>query len=419
MTILLRNSRIIFPGSDLDGLQKDILIENGVIKEIGTDLQVTADQVIQQEGLQVSPGWVDVFASFPDPGYEHKETLESGASAAAAGGFTHVFVMPNTDPVTHTKSQVEYINEKSRSFPVYLHPIGAISKNTEGKELAEMYDMHSSGAIAFGDGKKSVQSAGVMLKALQYVKAFDGVVIQLPDDKSIGAHGLMNEGIVSTRLGLPGKPVMAEEMMVTRDIELAEYADSRLHLTGVTSQKSLHYIKNAKEKGVRISASVTPYHLFFCDEDLQQYDTNLKVNPPLRTREQRDALLAAVKEGLIDCIATHHQPQEWDSKTCEFEYAGFGMIGLETAFGVAGAVGISTSQWVQLCSINPRNIFDLPAATIQVGQPADLTIFNGQTEFEFTQQHIRSKSSNSPFIGKQLKGRVIGIIHKDRLFLND
>lgn len=419
MTILVRKATIIFPGSLLNGQQRDIFIENGTISKLGDDLSLKADTIIEQEGLQVSPGWVDVFASFPDPGYEHKETLETGANAAAAGGYTHVFITPNTQPVTHAKSQVEYINEKSRSFPVQIHPLGAVSKNAEGKELAEMYDMHASGAVAFGDGKKSIQSAGLLLKALQYVKAFEGVVVQLPDDKSIGTHGLMHEGIISTRLGLPGKPIMAEEMMAARDIELAEYADSKLHLTGVTSQKSIQYIKTAKEKGIRVSASVTPYHLFFCDEDLQQYDTNLKVNPPIRTREQRDALLNAVKEGWVDCIATHHQPQEWDSKTCEFEYADFGMIGLETAFGVAGSLGINATQWVQLCSINPRKIFGLPEGLLEEGQPADLTIFNEHVTFQFQKQLIRSKSANSPFIGQELKGKVIGIINKDKLFLND
>ena len=201
-----------------------------------------------------------------------------------------MFVLPNTNPVVHSKSQVEYIKEKSRSLPVNIHPIGAISKNAEGKDLAEMYDMFASGAIAFSDGIHAVQSAGVLLKALQYVKAFEGVVIQIPQDKSIGTHGLMNEGIISTRLGLPGKPVIAEEMMVARDIELAEYAASKLHFTGISSKRSVDHIKKAKEKGLQVSCSVTPYHLFFSDEDLVNYDTNLKVNPPLRTPENRQAL---------------------------------------------------------------------------------------------------------------------------------
>ena len=262
MNILIRKAVIIEPGSSLNGKTKDILIVNGSITRIDDHIDDQADQVIEQQHLCISPGWVDVFAHFCDPGYEFKETLQSGADAAAAGGYTHVLILPNTNPVIHNKSQIEYIKEKSRSFAVHIHPIGAVSKNAEGKELAEMYDMFSSGAVAFGDGLKPVQSSGLLLKALQYVKAFNGVIIQLPDDKNIGTHGLMNEGIVSTRLGLPGKPAIAEEMMVARDIELADYTGSQLHFTGISSQKSLQHIRSAKQKGLQVSCSVTPYHLF-------------------------------------------------------------------------------------------------------------------------------------------------------------
>ena len=418
MTILIRKAIITQPGSPFHGQQKDILITGGIILRIADNIIDEADTVIEREGLQVSPGWVDIFAHFCDPGYEFKETLQTGAGAAAAGGYTHVFVLPNTNPVVHSKSQAEYIKEKSRSLPVNVHPIGAVSKNAEGKELAEMYDMFASGAIAFSDGINSLQSAGVLLKALQYVKAFNGVVIQVPQDKSIGAHGLMNEGIVSTRLGLPGKPVIAEEMMVARDIELAEYAVSKLHFTGISTQRSVDHIKKAKEKGLQVSCSVTPYHLFFSDEDLLNYDTNLKVNPPLRTPENRQALREAINNGWIDCIASHHFPQEWDSKTCEFEYAGYGMIGLETAFGVASAAGISIERWVELCSINPRKIFGLPEIIIQEGEPADLTLFNPGVSYLFEEKQIQSKSKNTPFTGKELKGRVIGIINGEKVFLN-
>ncbi|MFT3701788.1 MAG: dihydroorotase [Agriterribacter sp.] len=418
MDILIRKAVITYPGSALNGQVKDILIKNGIISSITENCTDKVDTVIEQQGLHVSPGWVDVFAHFCDPGYEFKETLETGANAAAAGGYTHVFVLPNTNPVVHSKSQTEYIREKSRALPVNIHAIGAISKNAEGKELAEMYDMFSNGAIAFSDGLKPVQSSGVMLKALQYVKAFEGVVIQLPDDKSIGAHGLMNEGIVSTRLGLPGKPVISEEMMIARDIELAAYAESKLHFTGISSKKSLQHIQAAKQKGLQVTCSVTPLHLFFSDEDLLSYDTNLKSNPPLRTPEHRDALLDAVKKGEIDIIASHHYPQEWDSKTCEFEYAGYGAIALETAFGVAGSVGINADRWVEMCAINARNIFGLQAAEIKEQSIADITLFNPSETFLFDQKNIQSKSKNSPFVGKSLKGKVIGVINGDKLFLS-
>ena len=237
MKILIKQATIVDPSSPFNGQSADIFIEDGMIVKVGNSVSEKADKEISIPGLHVSPGWVDVFANFADPGYEFKETLETGAAAAAAGGYTDVMVIPNTNPVIHNKAGVEYIIQKSKSLPVNVHPIGAITKNTEGKELAEMYDMKNSGAVAFGDGINCVQSAGLLVKALQYVKAFDGILIQMPDDKSINPHGLMNEGIISTQLGLPGKPAMAEELIVARDIKLARYAESKLHFTGVITKK--------------------------------------------------------------------------------------------------------------------------------------------------------------------------------------
>src|SRR6185503_17981636 len=246
MKLLIKQARVVDPSSSINGQITDVFIENGIIQKIGQSISDKADQTIDIKGLHVSPGFMDVFANFGDPGNEFKETLESGSAAAAAGGYTDVMIIPNTSPTIHNKSGVEYIVQKSRSLPVNMHPIGAVTKNTEGKELAEMYDMKASGAVAFSDGIYSVQSAGLLVKALQYVKAFDGMIIQVPDDKSINPHGLMNEGIISTQLGLPGKPAMAEELIVARDIKLARYAESKLHFTGVSSKKSLEYIDRGK-----------------------------------------------------------------------------------------------------------------------------------------------------------------------------
>ncbi|MEJ7684424.1 MAG: hypothetical protein WKG06_42570 [Segetibacter sp.] len=262
MKILIRQATIIDPGSPYHLTQQDISIEKGVIQNIQPEISEPADTVIELPGLHVSPGWIDVFANFCDPGYEYKESLESGAEAAAAGGFTTVMVVPNTKPAIDNKSQVEYIVQKSRLLPVNIIPIGAITKNTEGKELAEMYDMRNSGVLAFSDGFNSVQSSGIMVKALQYMKPFEGTIIQIPDDKSLAPYGLMNEGIMSTRLGLPGKPIMSEELVVARDIELVRYTDSRLHFTGVTSPKSLEYIKRAKDSNINVTCSVTPIIYF-------------------------------------------------------------------------------------------------------------------------------------------------------------
>ena len=419
MKILLKQVLIADPNSNYNGLVKNILIVNGKIAEIGDEIS-EADKVVELEDAIVSPGWVDVFSHFCDPGFEHRETIESGAAAAATGGYTRVFTLPNTNPVVHNKSQVEYIIQKGAQTPVHIQPLGAITKTIEGKELAEMYDMFSSGAAAFTDGINPVQSAGLMVKALQYVKAFNGVVVQVPVDKSIGQFGLMHEGIISTQLGLPGIPAMAEELMIARDIKLARYADSKLHFTGVTTPKSLEYIKRAKDAGLNVTCSVTPYHLFFCDEDLVTYDTNLKVSPPLRSSTDMMALREAVRNGLVDCIASHHLPQDWDAKTCEFEYAKNGMIGLQTAYAAVQTAipELSVSNIAALFATNARKIFGINACNIAEGNVAELSIFNAPAKKVLTKEQIKSKSVNTPFIDKELTGKIIGIFNKGKLVLN-
>lgn len=418
MKILIKQACIISPSSPLNRKVKDILIIDGVIKQIADSIDESADETITVDKLHVSIGWMDMFADFGDPGYEQKESIETGAKAAAAGGFTDVMLIPNSNPVVDNKAQIEYIVQKAKQVAVDIHPMGAISKKIEGKDLSEMYDMRQSGAIAFSDGIHPVQNSGMVLKALQYVKSFAGTIIQIPDDTSIGTNGLMNEGIISTQMGLPGKPAMAEELMVARDIKLARYADSKIHFTGVSSPKSLEYIKRAKEGGIQVTCSVTPYQIYFCDEDLQDYDANLKLNPPLRNRADMLALKKALLEGTVDCVASHHLPQHWDNKACEFEYAKHGMISLESMFAVLTTSGLSIDSFVQMQTIHVRNIFGLPIPEIAEGKTATLSLFLPDAEFVFTSDMIHSKSKNSAFIGKQLKGKVIGIINKSSVQLN-
>ncbi len=418
MKLLIKQAKIICSDTPFHGEIKDILIENGIITNISDYLDVQADNTITSENLHVSIGWMDVFAQFSDPGYEYRESLESGIAAAAAGGFTNVMIAPNTNPTFSSKTQIEYIVQKASPFAVNIHPIGSITKNAAGSELSEMYDMHQSGAIAFSDGTHSVQNAGIMIKALQYVLANQSVIIQIPDDKNIATNGLINEGVISTQLGLPGKPAIAEELMISRDIELAKYTNSKLHITGVSTRRSIEIINEAQQLGVNISASATPYHAHFCDEDLMDYNTNLKVNPPLRTKADMLAVREAIAEGIINCIASHHTPLHTDEKNCEFEYAKFGMIGLENVFGVLNSHAKNVDTLINQLTTNPRNIFDLSIPKIEEGEKACLTLFDPTVNYTFEQKDIKSKSINNPYIGQTFKGKVLGIINNNKNVFN-
>jgi dihydroorotase len=421
MKLLIKQACITDPLSSHHGTIQDILIENGTIREIAPSVSEKADRIIDRQGLQVSPGWVDIFSNFADPGYEFKETLETGSAAAAAGGFTDVFLIPDTKPVTDGKSQVEVIRHRNSVLPVTIHAIGAITKNLEGRHLAEMYDMQNSGAVAFSDGLHPVQSSGVLVKALQYIKAFDGVIIQIPDDTSISPSGLIHEGIISTQLGLPGKPMMSEELIIARDIKLARYTDSRIHFTGVTSPKSIEYIRRGKDSGIQITCSVTPYHLFFSDDALVDYDTNLKVYPPLRSKIISEQLKQAVMDGTIDCIASHHLPHEYDSKILEFENAKFGMTGLETSYAVVQTLlpDLSAERIYALFGGNARRIFNLDPCVIEKGNQCNLTLFDMELDWTYDLAKTVSKSRNSPFHGIPFKGKAIGIIAKGKLHLSN
>ncbi len=419
MNALIKQATIICSPSTFHHQVKDILIVDGIIKAIDDDISAENTQTIVGNNLHLSIGWMDIFADFAEPGNEHRETLESGANAAAAGGFTDVMLVPNTTPTVSSKTQVEFLTERAKTLPVNIHTIGSVTQNAEGAALTEMYDMYNSGAVAFSDGNKSIQPSGLLLKALQYVSAKNAVIIQVPDDKSISDGGLMNEGIMSTKLGLPGIPAMAEEMMIARDIALLSYTDSHLHITGVSTKKGIDLINNVKKEGLQITCSVTPYHLCYSEDDLVGYDTNLKVNPPLRTKEDIAALQDALRFGDIDCIASHHSPQCADDKICEFEYAKNGMISLQTLYGTVNPVLKDTDQLVKIFTENNRNIFGINIPVIEESATACLTLFEPDTNYVFEENNIVSKSKNSPFVGKEMNGKVIGIIHKNKLVLND
>lgn len=420
MTTLLKQVKIVDIQSPFNGKIKDILLDNHQIVSISDHYTGSADQIVENSNLSVAPGFVDSFVHFCDPGMENRETLSTGAAAAQNGGFTTVFTLPNTKPAVDSKSQVTYIKQQNECLPINVLPIGAISKKLEGNALAEMIDMHENGAVSFSDGLHPIQSTLLFLKALQYVKAFDGVVIQLPIDKSIGTLGLINEGIVSTKLGLPGIPSIAEELIIARDIELLRYSQSKLHISGVSTAKGIAKIAAAKKEGLNITCSVTPYHLFFTDEDLSDYNTLLKVNPPLRTKEDQKALLNAIETGIIDCISSHHLPQDWDAKTVEFENAKGGIAAIETSFAAVKHVlpNLSDEQLVAIFSTNARHIFNLSKATIQEGAEAELTLYSNTEKTCLQKSDSKSKSANSPFWDITLNGKIVGSYVKSKLNLN-
>jgi dihydroorotase len=418
MKALIRQARIVSPDSPFHSLKKDLLIQEGIIVEISDQISVEADVEIRSENLHVSVGWTDLFAQIPDPGNEYRETMQTGARAAAHGGFTDVCLTPNTNPPVSTKSQVEYIRQQSTLLPVNFHPIGAISKGTEGKELAEMYDLLASGAVCFSDGFRPVQQPNLLIKALQYVKQHQGFLIQMPDEKSLSAHGLMHEGMVSTRMGLPGKPAIAEELMISRDIELLRYTNSRLHITGVSTRNGLNLIADAKKQGLNLTCSVTPYHLVFTENDLTNYDTNLKVNPPLRTEDDRLALIEGIKNGIVDAISTHHIPLHEDEKNCPFEEAHYGMNGFETMFSLlVRAIGYDDA-WINCLTTNPRSIAGMSQPRITEGSTACLTVFDPIMPVTYTATKLKSKSKNSPCLNTPFTGGVLGIINKNQVVVS-
>jgi dihydroorotase len=423
MKILLRSAKIYNTSSPLNGEKVDLLIENGTIRAIGAKLPKPADaRVIESPNLGVSPGWLDIGAQHGDPGHEHREDLSSLASAAAAGGYTGIAPFPNTHPPIHSKSEVAYIRNRTRELAVDFLPVGAISHGCEGKDIAEMYDMRHAGAVAFSDGKRSLQHAGLMLRALQYVRPFDGLIVNQPVETCTGQGGQMNEGVMSTMLGLRGMPNLSEVLMVQRDLSILEYAGSRLHLFGISTAESVALIRDAKRRGLQVSASVPAINLALDDTALEDFDTNLKLMPPLRSKSDMSALTRGLRDGTIDCIVSNHVPLDVEAKDLEFLYAEFGMIGLETAFAVAStAVGgkLTDEVLVEKFYLGPRKVLQLPVPEIADGAPANLTIFDAGLKWTFSERDVHSKSKNTSLLGKEFTGKVLGIINRGMLILND
>ncbi|RYU96095.1 dihydroorotase [Emticicia agri] len=425
MKILLKSVKIIDKKSDYNGQIKDILIEEGKISRIADKIEVKADKVVDSENLHVSTGWIDMRVSPKDPGYESKEDLSSLCRAAAAGGFTRIVTLPNTKPIVQTKESIAYFKIFSKAQVVDILPAAAVTKNGEGKDFTEMLDLHHAGAIAFTDGEHPLWNADILLKTLQYLYPINGFLMNRPEETTLTLFGQMHEGIESTLLGMKGLPSTAEELTVMRDLKLLAYAfsqvsdksrDSALHFSTISTKVAVELIREAKANGLPVSCDIAAHQLAFTDADLKEFDTNLKVNPPFRTKADIDALQAGLADGTIDVIVSDHNPQDEESKNLEFDMADFGIIGLETAFAVGNTYSkLTIEALINKLTVNPARLLRLPQETIQEGANANLTLFNPDTEWTFTEKHIRSKSKNTPFIGHTLKGKVIGVINKNQL----
>lgn len=422
MNILIKSAKIIDSNSPYNGKTVDLLIEKGIIQKIRSNIPSTEKhKEISLDGLHVSAGWLDMKANFCDPGHEYKEDLSSGLKAAALGGFTGVVSMPDTLPVTNSKSGIEYLINKAKGNIVDIYPTGSLSYNCEGKEIAEMYDMHLAGAVAFTDNKKSINNPSLLNRALLYNQSFKGLVISFPNDQNIFNNGQINEGVTSTHLGLKGIPSLAEELMVSRDIYLAEYCDAPIHLSNISTKKSVSLIKQAKAKGIKVSADVNSYHLLLDESELEEFGSNYKVMPPLRTKDDQKALIAGLKDGTIDIICSDHTPEDIENKQCEFEHAAFGIINLQTSFAVCNEAlqkKLSVNEIIEKITSNPRNLLEIENPEIKEGAKANLTLFNPKLSWSLDEKEIVSKSKNTPFIGKKLTGKVYGIINNNKLSIN-
>lgn len=423
--LLVKGGSILEPVSG-SITKSDILIRDGVLAEIGPDLKHTDATQYDASGRTISIGWMDMHVHLREPGYEHKETIITGCEAAAYGGFTAVACMPNTNPPIHTRNVVEFIIERAEKTPVDVYPIACVSKNRKGESLSEMADLAAGGAVAFSDDGDPVQDSSLMRHALEYSAMLNMPIINHEEDLLLGPKGHMHEGEVSTRLGLAGIPTISEEIMIARDILLADYTGGHVHVAHISTAGAVNLVRHAKKNGINVTTEVCAHHFTLTDKEVEtsEFDTHTKMHPPLRPQSHIDAIKAGLADGTIDVICTDHAPHASFEKEVEFIAAPFGILGLETAWGLTGRELIdsgvlSLAEAVHKLSVAPREILHIEVPRLEVGAPANLTIFDATTEWTFEAENIRSKSVNTPFVGQKMLGKAWAIYNKGQLVTND
>ena len=412
---LLKNITVLDKTSEHNGKKVNVLIENGKITKIGAAVEDAALEIIDFSGSFLAPGFCDLYVNINDPGFEYREDITSVANAAIAGGFTTICATADNHPITQTKAQVEYILNKAKNTPITILPIGAVTENFDGKTPTEMLDMHYAGAIAFSDVPHGIKDSGVLLRALQYVQPFNGLIITMPFDKTLVGDGQVNESEISVRMGMKGITNLSEYSVVQRDIELLKYAGGKLHFVGISTKESIELIRKAKAEQLNVTCSVFVHHLISDESDVKNFDSNYKVFPPLRTQDDQQALIEGLKDGTVDCISTQHTPLNIDEKNVEFEVADFGIIGLEMAFGLLNKElekVISKERLIELLSTNSRKIINQKIHS-------DFIILNFEEEYTFSEKNLKSKSKNTPYIGKPLKGKIKAVFSKGNFILTD
>ena len=416
MNALIKSATVVDSKSDFHNQNVDILIENGIITKISKHISNPKNyQEIKLDNLHVSQGWFDSSVSFGEPGFEERETIANGLNTAAKSGFTSLALNANTNPVIDSNSDITFVISKSNDHAVNLKAIGALTKASESIDLAELFDMKNAGAVAFYDYQKPITNPNLLKIALQYANSFDGLVFSFPQESMISGRGVMNENINSTKLGLKGNPALAEELQIVRDLFLLEYTEGKLHIPTISTSKSVELIREAKAKKLDVTCSVAIHNICFTDDKLQDFDTNFKVLPPLRTQNDIDALIEGLRDGTIDMVTTDHNPIDIENKKVEFDHASYGTIGLESAFGALQNI-YTTKKTVALLT-KGKSRFGIEEYAINEGQKANFSLFNPDAKYTFSENDIHSKSKNSCFLGSELKGKAYGIIANNKIEL--